>query len=373
MSNHTAQTRRLIYNALSAVICLIILLILIPPPSWGPVKNSIEAEIPLVWSSKDRIPANHDYVYVHEEWANDCFMYLSWPSHYNKENHPGPSMRWTNVADKRDEDCVSWHEPSDPDMWHDNFMCLPKDSNYEMKFSVADMHDIPGWNKAEDCVSVDMPLQQNHNWHDNYFCVRRKGKTYSNIHQSQIEGYQLQNQLCSVEEHNQLIQSYPLCTDQYENEINTIKGSTFAASAGPFISDKTIVYYGKSDRTGNYDANKAFCNELGLKMKQIHSSEEYYGVYNAFETAQNDLFSPNLGYIGVRYNGQGSKNDKRNWKYESGHTMCYDFWDGPSQPQSSGTEACAKPLRLSNDANQLHDVPCTSSYKFYCEYRCRIE
>merc|ERR1712071_228349 len=122
---------------------------------YGPVFNK-SSKVPLVWSSKNNIPPNSEFIWVGEfypfyRW--DCDMYLSWPdqkeSHHLKnfdvENHPGPSFKWSmevyNDEKVRDMDCVIWDEPFDRDTWYDNAMCLPKDSKFEMKF-LSDLADI---------------------------------------------------------------------------------------------------------------------------------------------------------------------------------------------------------------------------------------
>ena len=126
------------------------------------------------------IPENHNSIWVGEiypfyRW--DCDMYLSWPNYFTKENHPGPSFKWSMQAyeDKsiRNMKCVLCDEPLDKDLWGDNALCLPADSPFEMKF-VSNSRQFDDWDYT-DCVKLEQPWQKSsEGWSDNYFCTRLK-------------------------------------------------------------------------------------------------------------------------------------------------------------------------------------------------------
>merc|ERR1719186_526687 len=149
--------------------------------AWYGPKSNKSKSIPLTWSSKNKMPETNDFIWVGEfypfyRW--DCDMYLSWPAEFNKDNHPGPSFKWSmevyNEERVKGMNCVVWDEPFDRDTWNDNAMCLPKDSKFEMKF-ISDLEDKQGWDLESDCISVDRPGQSdNEGWWNNYFCVRQK-------------------------------------------------------------------------------------------------------------------------------------------------------------------------------------------------------
>merc|ERR1711879_55565 len=90
--------------------------------------------------------------YRNQFGLNDCAMYLSWPS-VETQNRVLLGLSWqkestdeempfiwdiwvsqSTIHNSDEFKCVQWHEPNDPHTWCDNFMCLPSNSSYEMKF-----------------------------------------------------------------------------------------------------------------------------------------------------------------------------------------------------------------------------------------------
>ena len=89
--------------------------------------------------------------YPNQFGVSDCRMYMSWPSQAQNrailglttqrestdENMP---FLWdirvgqSDIHTSDEWKCAQWHEPNDPHTWCDNFMCLPSNSSYEMKF-----------------------------------------------------------------------------------------------------------------------------------------------------------------------------------------------------------------------------------------------
>ncbi|MGH9897258.1 MAG: hypothetical protein ACRD4L_00195, partial [Pyrinomonadaceae bacterium] len=56
---------------------------------------------------------------------------------------------------------IQWLEPSDPHGWHDNFLATPIDYGYQWSFAGP----IPG----KQCLQISEPSDPNA-WHDNYIC-----------------------------------------------------------------------------------------------------------------------------------------------------------------------------------------------------------
>ena len=86
--------------------------------------------------------------------------------------------------------CTLINEPGDTPDWHDNYLCVPKDSPFDFKWSFA------GCFGDLDCISLNEPADPNY-WFDNYLCHKRTGgfneilKTYCHYFNSNAIQFKL--------------------------------------------------------------------------------------------------------------------------------------------------------------------------------------
>ena len=72
-------------------------------------------------------------------------------------------MKWSSAGQISGMKCIQIKEPSDPNTWTDNYLCLPSDSPLNLQWS----HAGPIAGKA--CIQWSEPSDP-HTWNDNYLC-----------------------------------------------------------------------------------------------------------------------------------------------------------------------------------------------------------
>lgn len=78
-------------------------------------------------------------------------------------------LKFSHIGPIAGMKCSSMNEPSDrAGTWFDNYLCVPKTSQYKLQFSFAGK--IPG----AKCLSMHEPAEPRHTaWGDNYLCLSR--------------------------------------------------------------------------------------------------------------------------------------------------------------------------------------------------------
>lgn len=72
-------------------------------------------------------------------------------------------MKWSFAGPKNGMKCIQVKEPAGPNIWHDNYLCLPSDSPLNLKWSFA------GPISGKACIQWSEPADPN-TWNDNYLC-----------------------------------------------------------------------------------------------------------------------------------------------------------------------------------------------------------
>jgi hypothetical protein len=77
-----------------------------------------------------------------------------------------PGFRWSHAGAISGMRCTRVVEPSDPHTWQDNYLCVPKTSNYHFTWAYASSMRPSG----KSCIQWLEPSDKKHTWHDNYLC-----------------------------------------------------------------------------------------------------------------------------------------------------------------------------------------------------------
>ena len=72
---------------------------------------------------------------MHPILHNICYLYKKPISPDSFADNPG--IRFTYSKDLRDDKCTLVNEPGDKNTWGDNYICVPKNSPYQFKWSYA--------------------------------------------------------------------------------------------------------------------------------------------------------------------------------------------------------------------------------------------
>ena len=72
-------------------------------------------------------------------------------------------MRWSYHGPIRGMKCTQIREPSDPNTWADNYLCLPSNSPLNLQWSYA------GPIRGKACIRW-LETADPHTWRDNYLC-----------------------------------------------------------------------------------------------------------------------------------------------------------------------------------------------------------
>merc|ERR1712045_791276 len=74
-------------------------------------------------------------------------------------------MKWSSKDPIDNMRCTRVREKSDPDKWHDNYLCVPPSS--KLSFDWSSDGPIDG----RECIQWDEPDDNvDHKWHDNFLC-----------------------------------------------------------------------------------------------------------------------------------------------------------------------------------------------------------
>ena len=107
------------------------------------------------------VPSNYDCIQITEtsdpdNWDDNYFCWLS--------DRKNPGFKWSFSGMILGMRCIAINEPSEPKKhtWHDNYLCLPDDSPYNLIWSYS------GQKSGKSCMKWSEPSSQS--WDDNYLC-----------------------------------------------------------------------------------------------------------------------------------------------------------------------------------------------------------
>ncbi|HEX5744352.1 MAG TPA: hypothetical protein VFX84_02790 [Candidatus Saccharimonadales bacterium] len=103
-------------------------------------------------------------------------------------------FKWSSAGPITGMKCTRIDEPSDPDTWHDNYLCIPSSSSLQLAWThhsdntgsgstnigsgVASLGYIKSHGYPH-CTKWDVPSDYSHTWQDNYLCTNQdKGLSF---------------------------------------------------------------------------------------------------------------------------------------------------------------------------------------------------
>lgn len=108
-------------------------------------------------------------------------------------------------------------------------------------------------------------------------------------------------------------------------------------------------------------------------MGQIHSRVENNVVYSMGNSFQSGF--GNRIWVGGTFSGDsndfenGVSVDKRNWKWTTGNTICFDNWGNNEPNNSNESEACID-MSWYGPVQGWNDYDCSKDALIICEHRC---
>ena len=107
-------------------------------------------------------PDGYECIKLSEQGSGWNNNYFCWRSGF-----ADPQIRWSPRGPISNMKCTKIIEPSDPDTWNDNYLCVPNDSN--LHFYWTNAARIEG----RQCVQWEDSAEDPHTWHDNYLCAEQ--------------------------------------------------------------------------------------------------------------------------------------------------------------------------------------------------------
>jgi len=251
-------------------------------------------------------PKRQKCIFIYERYQYSAWARarLCWPS-----NKRDVDIRWSDWGDISGMRCTRITQQSgryQPNGWHDNYLCVPKDSPYVFTWSTN------GRIKGLQCLQ----------WQNDAFSRRK------------------------------LWQNNYLCANEYPKPTVSPVTGCYPKWRSFFVNRVPHCYLVLPNKRLKWEEAEEFCNDEKSHLVSIKSKEEQNFIRS--------IIGSNAVWIGFQ--------KKRDWQWTDGSSVEYLNWSS-GEPNNGGEGRPEKCAMNSARSGQWNDFPCDTKFSFICKMR----